>query len=54
MKKCFLIPLIFFISACNLLGVNGMSEALTPGETYSPCGDGVCSVPENTQKFQAG
>jgi len=52
MKKCFLVLLIFFISACNLPGGSGATQTASPGKSTSPCGDGVCSGPENANNCQ--
>jgi len=51
MKISFLILLlfIFFVSACNLPGGSGATQAPAPGESTGPCGDGVCSGPEDAQ-----
>lgn len=54
MKKCFLVLvlLLFFVSACNLPGGSGATQTPAPGKSTSPCGDGVCSGPENANNCQ--
>jgi hypothetical protein len=55
MKKGFLVLvfLTFFASACNLPGGSVMTQTASPGKSTSPCGDGVCSEPENAQNCPA-
>jgi len=55
MKKCFLVlvSLTFFISACNLPGGRGATQTAAPDKSTNPCGDEVCSWPENAQNCPA-
>jgi hypothetical protein len=55
MKRSFLVLILFtfFISACNLPGGSVTTQTASPGKSISPCGDGVCSGPENVQNCPA-
>jgi len=48
-----LVLLMFFVSACNLPGGSSAAHTAAPGKASSPCGDGVCSGPENAQNCPA-
>jgi len=45
--------LIILLSACSLPGGGSATQTAAPGKAGSPCGDGVCSGPENAQNCPA-